>query len=145
MRTAPAALLAAVLAAPAAAQPARVTIYAFDFDFSIHRPGEGPIEDAVINVGDVVVWVPLDEMHSTVACVGQAELWESPILPLTDTFEYQFTIPGVYTYYCGPHGQDNGDGTATGMWGTVTVLPAPAGLGVFALAAAGAWARRRVR
>src|SRR5688572_27687519 len=86
-------------AAAAPAQP-RVNVYVFDFDFSINPPGSGPVEDAVINAGDIVVWIPLDELHNTVACVGQAEFWESPILELTDTFEWQFNVPGTYVYYC---------------------------------------------
>jgi hypothetical protein len=30
-------------------------------------------------------------------------------------------------YYCIPHGTDNGDGTASGMWGSVIVLSAESG------------------
>jgi hypothetical protein len=30
----------------------------------------------------------------------------------------------VFNYYCFPHGSDNGDGTASGMAGSVTVLKA---------------------
>ncbi|HSF88740.1 MAG TPA: multicopper oxidase domain-containing protein, partial [Saprospiraceae bacterium] len=33
----------------------------------------------------------------------------------------------VFVYYCIPHGADNGDGTASGMASTVTVLPAGSG------------------
>ena len=140
--TALAATLAAALAAPAAAQP-RVNVYVFDFDFSINQPGQGPIEDAVVNIGDIVVWIPLDEFHNTVACTGQAEFWDSPILDLTDTFEWQFNTPGTYVYYCAPHGQDNGNGTASGMWGTITVVPGPAGAALLAAASGAAVVRRR--
>lgn len=137
-----AAVLAAVAAVPAAGQP-RVNVYVFDFDFSVNLPGAGPVEDAVVNVGDIVVWIPLDEFHNTVACVGQAEFWESPILDLTDTFEWQFTTPGTYVYYCAPHGQDNGDGTASGMWGTITVVPGPGCAAAALMGAACAAGRRR--
>ena len=38
------------------------------------------------------------------------------------TYEHMFTHAGVFNYYCFPHGRDNGDGTAHGMAGSVTVL-----------------------
>ncbi len=136
-------LILAALASPALAQPRLVTVYAFDFDFSINRPGEGPIQQAVINPGDRVQWVMLHDFHNTVACVGQAEFWESPIMQMGEVFSWDFTTPGVYTYYCSPHGSDNGDGTATGMQGTITVLPSP---GTAPLLALGLLAvRRRTR
>lgn len=121
------AILGLGVAAGAALGQARHNVYIYDFDFSINPPG-GPVEPAVINAGDIVVWIPLAEFHNTMACEGQDEYWESEILQLTETFEYQFTIPGVYWYYCHPHGWDNGDGTAGGMASTITVLPSPGAL-----------------
>lgn len=137
-----AALAVLLLTTPARAD--RVYVYAFDFDFSTQLPGE-PIADPIIQVGDVVTWVALDENHSTVACVGLAEFWESPILMAEDTFDWVFTVPGVYNYYCGPHGFDNGDGTATGMIGTITVIPGPTGLAVLGLTGLAASAGRSRR
>jgi plastocyanin len=127
----------------ASAQPARVTVYAFDFDFSVNLPG-APVQDAVINVGDIIQWVPLDDFHNTVAAEGQAEFWASEILGMADTFEWVFDTPGVFHYYCQPHGQDNGDGTASGMAGTITVVPGPgAGVVVGAAGLVAAGRRRR--
>lgn len=136
-------LTLAAVATPALAQPRLVTVYAFDFDFSINRPGEGPIEQAVINPGDRVQWVMLHDFHNTVACVGQAEFWESPIMQMGEVFSWDFTTPGVYTYYCSPHGSDNGDGTATGMQGTITVLPTPGSAPILALGLLAAGRSRR--
>jgi plastocyanin len=129
--------LAAILGAAAYAQPQQVRVYIYDFAFSINPPGE-PVVPAVCHVGDRVIWTPVDDFHDTVACVGQAEYWESPIMRSFEAFDWTFTIPGVYTYYCSPHGSDNGDGTASGMQSTITVLPVPApgaaGLAATALA-----------
>lgn len=127
-------LLALAACAGIAHAQARVNVYVFDFSFSNRLPGL-PIEsDTFINAGDIVVWIPIHEFHNTVAAVGQDEYWNSPILDLTDTFEYQFTIPGTYAYYCEPHGWDNGDGTVGGMTGRIIVLPAPASIGAASLA-----------
>lgn len=122
----------------------RVTVYIYDFAFSTNEP-PGPIEAAVINPGDSILWVLLDDFHDTVACIGQDEYWESPIMSRNETFEYQFTIPGVYNYFCSPHGFDNGDGTATGMTSSITVLPSPGVAGPLAAAGAMAIGRRRRR
>ncbi|MDX2146377.1 MAG: plastocyanin/azurin family copper-binding protein [Planctomycetota bacterium] len=134
--------LSVSLATPALAD--RVTVYAFDFEYSINLPGE-PIVDAVVNPGDIVTWVFLDDFHNTVSVPGQAEFWDSPIVQSGEIFEYQFTIPGVYWYYCTPHGQDNGDGTASGMAGTITVLPSPGSAAPALLALAGVARRGRRR
>jgi plastocyanin len=131
-----------IVAPRAEAQVHRQYVFMYDFEFSINPPGQ-PIEQAVINVGDEVIWFAYDDLHNAVACVGQAEFWEAPLMFRGETFAYTFTIPGVYTYYCVPHGADNGDGTADGMQGTVTVLPAPGGLGVFAAAGVALCRRRR--
>ncbi|MBA3725175.1 MAG: PEP-CTERM sorting domain-containing protein [Armatimonadetes bacterium] len=40
--------------------------------------------------------------------------------------EHTFTNVGTWWYFCMLHGFDNGDGTAGGMSGTVTVVPEPA-------------------
>jgi len=135
---------AAILGLPAlaGAQPARVNVYTYDFEFSINPPGQ-PIVNPVINVGDLIVWIIVDDFHNTVAAAGQAEFWDTPIMFAGDSFEYVFTIPGTYNYYCLPHGSDNGDGTVTGMSGKVTVLPAPAPLALFGSSALLATRRRR--
>src|SRR5262249_60178343 len=37
------------------------------------------------------------------------------------SFDHTFNNAGVFTYYSTPDGTDNGDGTASGMTGTITV------------------------
>jgi len=118
-------------------------VYVYDFEFSIFRPDRGPVTDAVINPGDTVFWVWLNDFHNVVSLIGSLEEFESPVFEAGDSFEHRFTQPGVYTYYCQPHGIDNGDGTAQGMVGTVTVLPAPAVITLFMALAA--LRRRRTR
>lgn len=126
------------------AQAETVDVFVFDFDFSIYPP-ELPPTDAVIRLGDTVRWVWLDDHHNTVACAGQIEVWQSDLFETGDVFEHTFTNPGVFWYYCAPHGIDNGDGTAEGMAGTITVVPG-VGPGVsWCVGAVGALARRRRR
>ncbi|MGQ0626513.1 MAG: cupredoxin domain-containing protein [Phycisphaerales bacterium] len=121
-----------------------VDVFLFDFEMSIHPPASGLLEDPVIFQGDTIRWVWVDEFHNVVACVGLDDFWESPIFGPGDTFVYTFDIVGEFQYYCAPHGADNGDGTATGMAGVITVLPIP-GPGAAALFVAGGLvaARRR--
>ncbi len=42
------------------------------------------------------------------------------------TFDHAFTHVGTFWYYCQMHGFDNGDGTADGMAGTITMIPGAA-------------------
>jgi hypothetical protein len=103
-------------------------VYVFDYDFSVNGRDE-PIVDAVINVGDTVRWVFLDSGHSATSVGGNPEFWDSGYIGVVgQTYEHTFTNRGVWWYYCFPHGADNGDGTANGMVGTVTVVPAPGAL-----------------
>lgn len=127
-----------------AAGAAIVDVYVFDFAVSVNPP-ELPVVDPVIFAGDTIRWVWLHDFHNVVSCVGQAEEWESDVFQAGDTFVYTFTVPGVYQYYCAPHGHDNFDGTYTGMGGQVTVLPVP-GPGAWVVVGLGAVAtiaRRR--
>ena len=117
-------VLAILGAAPAAATID--TVYVYSFDFSTNPQG-GPVVDAVITVGDSVRWVRQEGNHTTTSVVGNAEQWDAPLNNTDLTFTRQFTILGTYAYYCRPHGFDNGDGTAGGMSGTITVLPAGTG------------------
>lgn len=119
-------------------------VHIFDNDFSLNPEG-GPIEDPVVKVGDTVRWVWDDEDHSTTSVFGSPEQWDSGMPhDIGFTFEHTFSNVGTFWYYCVMHGFDNGDGTADGMAGTVTVQPVPApGTGVVMLGAAGALTRRR--
>ena len=138
-----AAALAMGFIAPIAAADT-IDVFVFDFDVSINQP-DLPVVDPVIQAGDSIRWVWLHDFHNVIACVGQTEFWESDIFRAGDTFVYRFDTPGVFQYYCAPHGFDNQDGTYTGMGGSITVreVPGPGtGLGVVAL---GWWACRRRR
>lgn len=121
-----------------------VDVYVFDFAVSVNLP-DLPVVDPVIYAGDTIRWVWLDDFHNVVSCAGQAEEWESDVFQAGDTFVYTFTVPGVYQYYCAPHGHDNFDGTYTGMGGQVTVLsvPGPGAWVVVGLCAVATIARRR--
>ncbi|MGE5179830.1 MAG: multicopper oxidase domain-containing protein [Bacteroidota bacterium] len=118
-----AAALALTALIPAAAHATIDTLYTYSFDFSIY-PSGGPVVDAVVTVGDTVRWVRLDGNHTTTSVAGSIEQWDAPLNSTTPTFDHQFTNLGTFWFYCKPHGFDNGDGTAGGMSGTVTVLPA---------------------
>lgn len=103
------------------ALPATVTVHVFDFDFSTNPSGR-PVVDPVIYLGDTVHWVWDDGMHSTTSAGSQAESWNSGVHTPSFSFDHTFTHVGVFAYYCTVHGFDNGNGTAGGMSGTITVL-----------------------
>jgi plastocyanin len=75
-----------------------------------------------VHVGDTVEWVFDTSNHSTTAVKGIAEQWDSGVINTGSTFMHTFTHAGSFQYYCTVHGQDNGNGTASGMAGTVTVM-----------------------
>ena len=128
----------------ASAQNVFHIVNVFDFFYSNNLRDETIVSTVVINPGDWVRWLVYDDLHDTVSCSGQAEAWQSEMMFAGGQFDYQFTIPGTYNYYCSMHADDNGDGTATGMTGTVIVTPEP-GAGAAVLGAAGmaAMGRRR--
>lgn len=117
------ALLAALVTTTRAAV---VEVFVFNNEFSVNPPGQ-PVADAVISVGDTVRWVWVQGNHTTTSVAGSPEQWDAQINSSNQVFEHTFTQDGVWWYYCIPHGFDNNDGTAGGMAGTVTVLPADAG------------------
>jgi len=77
-----------------------------------------------INLGDTVHWVWDEDFHSTTSVAGSAEAWDSGVHNKDFTFDHTFTHTGTFSYYCKIHGFDNGNGTAGGMSGTVTVSSA---------------------
>lgn len=119
-----------VVLALACALPAQagntVDVYVYNTDFSTNLPGQ-PIQQAVISVGDSVRWVWLQGNHTTTSVAGIPEQWDELITSSNQFYTHTFTHEGVFWYYCAPHGADNGDGTAGGMAGNVTVLPAGPG------------------
>ncbi|MBL1218618.1 MAG: hypothetical protein D8M59_14130 [Planctomycetes bacterium] len=79
--------------------------------------------DVGIAVNDTVRWTWSGIFpHSTTSAGGFAESWDSGIQSTGATFDYTFTAPGIYPYYCIIHGFDNGDGTVSGMSGHVSVF-----------------------
>jgi spore coat protein A len=117
---------ALVILAAVHACAATVDVYVFNNQFSINQPGQ-PIQHPVISVGDSVRWVWLQGNHTTTSVAGSMEVWDAPITSSSTTFSHTFTHTGTHWYYCIPHGSDDGDGTASGMSGTVTVLSAATG------------------
>jgi plastocyanin len=77
-----------------------------------------------IHVGDTIHWVWVSDDHSTTSVGGSIESWDSGVLNNGATFDHTFTHAGTYVYYCKIHGQDNGNGTASGMSGMIMVMPA---------------------
>lgn len=116
-------LVCAALAALCAASYAEtVVVRVFNFDFS--AAPSGPPVDPVINVGDTIRWVWESGFHDVTSVFGDSEEYASETTFVVGyTYEHTFTQPGVHHYYCSVHGFDNGDGTAGGMSGTITVLP----------------------
>jgi plastocyanin len=86
-----------------------------------------------IHIGDTIHWVNDQGFHSTTSVAGQSESWDSTAKAAPWTFDHTFTHAGTFTYYCSIHGSDNGNGTASGMSGTITVLPAAATLTAIAV------------
>ena len=109
----------ALLSLPATA--ATVTVYTYNFEFSINPSGQ-PVVDAVINVGDTIHWLRTQGGHTTTSVAASPEQWNAELSSSSPAFDRTFNNPGVFVYYCIPHGSDNGDGTASGMWGKITVL-----------------------
>ncbi len=95
---------------------ATVTVHVVNFAFN-----PDPIQ---IHVGDTVHWVWDTDNHSTTSVAGSAESWDSGVHNTGFTFDHTFTHAGAFVYYCVIHGADNGNGTASGMSGKITVSAA---------------------
>ena len=93
---------------------ATIDVSVFNFDFS---------PDPIINVGDTIRWVWSGATpHTSTSVAGSVELWNSGIHTAPFTFTHTFSNVGTFAYYCTIHGADNGNGTASGMAGTITVV-----------------------
>jgi len=86
-------LAARAQASPATLQGAQTNIAITNFIF---MPG-----DVTIQVGDTVIWTNNDTAPHTVDADSGA--FKSGTMNKGDTFSYQATQPGVYTYYCQFH------------------------------------------
>jgi plastocyanin len=114
----------AMSVSPGQSAAAIVTIDVFDLDFGNFATRQHV--DPTISIGDTIRWVFQEGVHNTFSVTGQAESWQSPLfVPPPGTFDKTFNTPGTYVYYCSIHGQDNGNGTATGMIGRIIVVPEP--------------------
>jgi len=80
--------------------------------------------NVTISAGDTIEWDFISGMHNAQSVVGAVDSFDSGFFT-SGSYSRQFNIPGTISYYCRPHGFDNFDGTAGGMSGTITVLPAP--------------------
>jgi plastocyanin len=118
---------AALCAASTTALAETFTVYVFSREFSQNIPdGGGTLpDDPTIHVGDTVHWIDFEGFHTTHSCGGMTESWDSNFMMDGDTYDHTFTHAGVFGYYCAFHGIDNGNGTADGMAGVITVLDAP--------------------
>ena len=77
----------------------------------IGRPTFDP-DYLLIQPGDVVVWVNVDEdiAHNVVAdpfgVPKSSELFESPLLDPSEKWSHRFQHPGTYDYHCHPHSDE---------------------------------------
>ncbi len=90
VRTAAAAALAVLSAAPACAADARVAIDSFAFS-----PRE-----LHVAAGTTVTWINRDDTPHTVV---DAPAFRSKALDTGDSFAFTFTTPGEYAYFCSLH------------------------------------------
>lgn len=87
---------------------------------------DAAFDPAVIEVtaGDTVRWIFLGTVdQSSTSVAGQAEVWDSGLLPPNVFFEVVLTMPGNYAYYDQTFGGDDAMGGAFGVSGRIAVLP----------------------
>jgi plastocyanin len=141
--------LALAYSAPSQARASTVSVHIVNFDFTDTGIG-GAHFDPTIHVGDTVEWVWDQGFHSTTSVSGLAESWDSSAMDASgQTFDHTFSNVGNFAYDCVIHGNDNGNGTASGMSGIVHVqaiaVPEPSSLMLGSVAAiislAGTWRR----
>jgi plastocyanin len=94
-------------AASAAAEEVTVPVAAFQFS----------PKELVVPAGTTVTWVNNDPVAHTVTADDQS--FNSDLFGRGESWSMTFDAPGVYTYYCIPHGAPG-----VGMIGSVVVLEA---------------------
>ena len=100
------AVMATVLAAPAAPESTEVKIDNFTF---------AP-QSVTIKAGTTVTWTNEDDIPHTVAATSKA--FKSKVLDTDDKFSFTFTSAGTYEYFCSLHPH---------MTGTIVVESATGG------------------
>ena len=88
-------------------------------------------DDVTIYEGDTIQWDFVGGTHNAKSVFGSIDPFDTGFFS-SGSASRTFLVPGTFAYYCVPHGFDNFNGTAGGMAGTITVLPAPEP-GTFAL------------
>lgn len=87
--------------------------------------------------GDTIQWLWDDGFHSVrTVSTDTIDAFNSGFRVKGDSFSHTFNFVGDFVYYCGVHGSDNGDGTASGQAGSVTVLAVPEPTGPLSIACA---------
>jgi amicyanin len=100
------AVMATVMAAPAAPESTEVKIDNFTF---------GP-HSVTIKAGTTVTWINEDDIPHTVASSSKA--FKSKVLDTDDKFSFTFTTAGTFEYFCSLHPH---------MTGTIVVESATGG------------------
>jgi plastocyanin len=88
-----AALLMMLVPAPAAADTTHVTIAQYAYDSA----------SVTIRVGDSITWMNHDQAQHDVVTTSAPAAFQSPLLANGQSWTFQFTQPGTYSYYCSVH------------------------------------------
>ncbi|MBV8835175.1 MAG: cupredoxin family copper-binding protein [Alphaproteobacteria bacterium] len=88
-----AALAAAGLLSPAAANAADVTVKIDNFTFTPQK--------LTVKAGDTVTWENVDDIPHTVVATNRS--FKSKALDTNDKFSFTFTTPGTIEYFCSLH------------------------------------------
>jgi plastocyanin len=98
-------LLMVLVPAPAAAETTHVTIAQYAYNSA----------SVTVRVGDSITWMNHDQAQHDVVTTSAPAAFQSPLLANGQSWTFQFTQPGTYSYYCSVHPD---------MRAEVVVLPA---------------------